>query len=440
MPEPGTIPDSRPGPSSGLRVLTLNAGSSSLRFSLHRMGRREELLLAGRASGLGGATPELQVQDGAGHILDRQTLDASGEAPAEGVHRRALEAVLDWLAGPASSSCGPLESRPDAIGHRIVHGGERFVEPRLVTEEVLEGLEALVPLAPDHLPAELSVLRAAARAYGDVPQVACFDTAFHRAMPDVAHRLPLPALPDGRRLVRYGFHGLSYEYLRGRVAELSGSSGLPRRLVLAHLGSGASLAALLEGRPVDTTMGFTPAGGLMMATRPGDLDPGILLYLQREGGLSVPELDELVNRRSGLLGVSGTSADMRRLLEREREDEDAAAAVELFCYLAARQLGAMAAAVGGLDALVFSGGIGENAPAVRARIAARAEHLGVRLDDERNERGQPLISAPDSTVIVRVVPTDEELVIARHTAALLEGPVGPREGGVPFRAPDDPAG
>jgi len=332
--------------------------------------------------------------------------------------------VLDWLAGPASASCGPLGSRPDAIGHRIVHGGERFVEPLRVTDEVLEGLEALVPLAPDHLPAELSVLRAAAGAYGDVPQVACFDTAFHRGMPKVARRLPLPALPDGRRLVRYGFHGLSYEYLRGRVAELAGTAALPRRLVLAHLGSGASLAALLEGRPVDTTMGFTPAGGLMMATRPGDLDPGVLLYLLREGGLSVEGLDELVNRRSGLLGVSGTSPDMRRLLELEGQDEAAAAAVELFCYLAAKQLGAMVAALGGLDALVFSGGIGENAPAIRARITVRAEHLGVRLDGERNERGEPLISAPDSTVVVRVVPTDEERVIARHTAALLEGSAG----------------
>ncbi len=414
--------ESAGAPAMGPRILTLNAGSSSLRFSLHRMGAREERLLAGRASGLGGPHAELRIEDGAGRTINVVPLAGAEAAPPDAAHhRRALAAILDWLAGPASDSCGPLGARPDAVGHRIVHGGERFVEPLRITGEVLDALEALVPLAPDHLPAELSVMRAAADAFRGLPQVACFDTAFHRDMPEVAHRLPLPALPDGRRLVRYGFHGLSYEYLRGRMEEMSGPAGLPRRLVLAHLGSGASLAALLEGRPVDTTMGFTPAGGLMMATRPGDLDPGVLLYLLRERGLSVGELDELVNRRSGLLGVSGSSPDMRRLLEREGEDEDAAAAVELFCYLAVKQLGAMASALGGLDALVFSGGIGENAPAIRARIAAGAAYLGVRLDAERNHRGAPVISSPDAASDVRVIPTDEELVIARDTAALLVG-------------------
>jgi acetate kinase len=420
---------------AGPRILTLNAGSSSLRFSLHRIGGREERLLSGRASGLGGPDAELRVEDGSGRTIEVVPLaSAPGSraavpvstpplresAGAGAAHRRALEAILDWLAGPASSSCGPGGATPDAVGHRIVHGGERFIEPVRVTPEVLESLEALVPLAPDHLPAELRVLRAATDAYRHVPHVACFDTAFHRSMPARAHRLPLPALPGGRRLVRYGFHGLFYEYLRGRVAELSKPAEIPRRLVLAHLGSGASLAALLEGRPVDTTMGFTPAGGLMMATRPGDLDPGVLLYLLREGGFSVQGLDEMVNRRSGLLGVSGSSPDMRHLLERESEDGAAAAAVELFCYVAMKQLGAMAAAVGGLDGLVFSGGIGENAPAIRARIAAGAAYLGIRLDPERNRRGEPVISASDSAVAVRVIPTDEERVIARHTAALLE--------------------
>jgi acetate kinase len=400
----------------------MNAGSSSLRFSLYRIGTREERLLSGRASGLGGTDAALRVEDGGGRTIDVVPL-------SDAAHRRALDAVLDWLAGPASSTCGPLGARPDAVGHRIVHGGERFFEPALVTPAVLEGLEALVPLAPDHLPAELSVLRAVSEAYRDLPQVACFDTAFHRDMPARARHLPLPERADGRRLVRYGFHGLSYEYLRARLSELSGSAGLPRRLVLAHLGSGASLAALLDGRPMDTTMGFTPAGGLMMATRPGDLDPGVLLYLLREDGLSVEGLDDLVNRRSGLLGVSGTSPDMRHLLEREGEDEAAAAAIELFCYLAVKQLGAMTAALGGLDAVVFSGGIGESAPAIRARIAAGAAHLGVRLDAERNDRSAAIISAAGSPVTVRVIPTDEELVIARHTAGVLEGSAAGSGGG-----------
>jgi len=406
----------------GRRILTLNAGSSSLRFSLHRIGRAEERLLAGRAAGLGGPAAELQVEDGAGHPLDDVPLASS-------THRDAVAAVLDWLVGPGSSSCGPMGARPDAVGHRIVHGGERFVRPARVTPEVTAELERLVPLAPDHMPAELSVVRAVSEAFPDVPQVVCFDTAFHRTMPAVARRLPLPPLPGDVRVERYGFHGLSYEYLRARLREIHGSASLPERIVLAHLGSGASLAALRRGRPVDTTMGFTPAGGLMMSTRPGDLDPGILLYLLREQYLSAAELDDLVNRRAGLAGVSGTTPDMRRLLETEGEDDRAAAAVELFCYLAVKQLGAMAAVLEGLDTLTFSGGIGERSAPIRRRIASGAAFLGVRLDDASNERGDPVISAPRSEVTVRVIPANEELMIARHAAAVLDG----REDG--WRAP-----
>jgi acetate kinase len=418
-PVPPSRPTSEPCPSptgtgAGPRILTLNAGSSSLRFSLHRIGEREERLLSGRATQIGQRGGELRVQDGHGRTLEVLPLDRE-------THREALEGALDWLAGPGSSSCGPGSARPDAIGHRIVHGGERFIRPERATPEVLSALDGLVPLAPDHLPQELDVVRAAGEAYPGVPQVLCFDTAFHRGMPDVARRYPLPALAGGRRLVRFGFHGLSYEYLLGRMRTLAGPGGLPRRLVLAHLGSGASLAAVRDGGPADTTMGFTPAGGLMMGTRPGDLDPGVLLYLLREEGLGVPELDALINRRSGLLGVSGTSPDMRELLDHEEEDPGAAAAIGLFCYLATKQLGAMVAALGGLDALVFSGGIGEHAPAIRERIGAGAAHLGVKLDPERNRRGTELISAPGSAVAVRVLPTDEELVIARHTAARLAG-------------------
>jgi acetate kinase len=312
-----------------------------------------------------------------------------------------------------------LDAPPAAVGHRVVHGGARFVEPTPLTAEVVDALEKLVPLAPDHQPQALEAIRAVWRAYPELPQVACFDTAFHRRLTAAAQTYALPADVREAGVVRYGFHGLSYEYVVGELRRVDPTAA-GGRVIVAHLGHGASLAAIRGGVGVDTTMGFTPAGGLVMGTRSGDLDPGVLTFLARERGLGAAELDELVNYRSGLLGLSGTSSDMSDLLSREAEDEAAALAVEVFCYRARLFVGALAAALGGLDTLVFTAGIGERAAPVRARICAGLEHLGVELNPSENDRPAAVISSDGSRVTVRVIPTDEDRMIARHTAATLE--------------------
>jgi acetate kinase len=299
-----------------------------------------------------------------------------------------------------------------------VHGGGRFVEPVLVTPAVRSDLDALAPLAPEHLPVELEAVDAFARTFPDAPQVACFDTAFHRRMPAVAQTF---ALPPSDGVVRYGFHGLSYEYVVEELNRLGEPAAARGRLVVAHLGSGASMAAVRDGVGVDTTMGFTPAGGLVMGTRCGDIDPGVLVHLLRTRGLDAAGLEALVNRQSGLLGVSGTTADMRELLAGEAANPRAALAVELFCYQARKHLGAMAAALGGADALVFTGGMGANSPAVRERICRGTGYLGIELDPARNAADAAVISAAGSRVPVRVVRTDEERMIARHTRRVLGG-------------------
>jgi acetate kinase len=289
------------------------------------------------------------------------------------------------------------------------------VAPERVTPALIADLRALIPLAPLHLPTGLAGVEAVAARFPTLPQAVCFDTAFHRDLPEIARRLPLPrALVDAAGIQRFGFHGLSYEY----VLERLGAAGRGR-VVLAHLGSGASMAAVREGRAVDTTMGLTPAGGFMMGTRTGDLDPGVLLYLMREKGYDAARLDRLVNKESGLLGVSGTSADMKTLLERRERDAAAALAVAMFCYQVRKEVGAFAAAMGGLDALVFTGGIGERAAPVRAEICAGLGHLGVRLDPARNAVHDDPLSAPGGGCAVRVVPTREDLMIARHSRAVL---------------------
>jgi acetate kinase len=303
-----------------------------------------------------------------------------------------------------------------------VHGGQAHRDPERLTAGVLADLDALAPIDPDHLPQALAVVRAVSDAFPDVPQVACFDTAFHRSMPDVARQYPLPPeTSSGVDVIRYGFHGLSCEFIVGALAAFDAAAARGR-LVIAHLGNGASLTAVRDGTSVDTTMGFSPTGGIMMGTRSGDLDPGVLLYLQRGRGLSADALNRLVNHEAGLAGVSGTSGDMRDLLARESHDPRAAAAVALFCYLARKALGGLVAALGGLDTLVFTGGIGEHAAPVRARIAAGFEFLGLALDPDRNARDEPVISRPDSHVVVRVMETNEDLVIARHTQRLLASP------------------
>lgn len=385
------------------RVLTINSGSSSLKFAIFLSGSSERRVLAGQLDDIGGSQGRLRAADAAGHVL----VDQPANLPD---HDHALSQLLQWLA-----------DRPEArgltgVGHRLVHGGAGYAAPQRYTPEVRAALRDLAPLAPDHLPQELAALDSLARFAPGVPQVVCFDTAFHRSMPLVARQYALPrSLWDGG-LQRYGFHGLSFEYV---VSALAAEGALPPRLIIAHLGNGASMAAVRDGRSVDTTMGFTPAGGLVMGTRCGDLDPGVLLYLLRQRGLTPVALDRLVNREAGLLGVSGRSASMLELLAAPRSDSHAAEAVALFCYEARKFLGAMVTALSGLDTLVFTGGIGEHAALIRAQVCSGLAFLGIALDPARNAGNASLISAQSSAVQVRVIATDEELVIARHTVAVL---------------------
>jgi acetate kinase len=312
---------------------------------------------------------------------------------------------------------------PAAIGHRIVHGGSSYSSPQLITGDVLATLSRLIPLAPLHLPIELATIDALADRYPALPQVACFDTAFHRTMPRVAQLYGLPRRFLDAGIARYGFHGLSYEYIMTELAQESIVSGqLPhqQRLVIAHLGNGASMVAIASGRSVDTTMGLTPIGGLVMSTRSGDLDPGVLLYLLDTEEVTSAELRQVVEQHGGLLGVSNSSADLQDLLSEMSRNRHAAEAVELFGYTARKHLGALVSVLGGLDVLIFTGGIGEHSALVRQAICEGMGYMGIQLDPERNAGSYSIISAAESPVMVRVIPTNEELMIARHTRSVLQ--------------------
>jgi acetate kinase len=389
-----------------LRILTLNSGSSSLKFALYEIDRAETLVASGSAERIGLKAGTFQVSDASGNILVDRTQDLPD-------HDSALGTLLKWLADYAP------EQDLDAAGHRVVHGGPNYSHPQVVTSDLLAALQALTPLAPDHLPHEIKAIQAVRRALPKLKQIACFDTAFHRHMPVVAQMYALPRHFRHEGIVRYGFHGLSYEYIMQELRKLSGAEAAEGRVIVAHLGSGASMAAVWRGKSVDTTMGFTPVGGLVMGTRSGDLDPGVLLYLLEERGMRPSTLNDMVNEHAGLLGVSGLSPDMKDLLSLEAENAHAAEAVSLFCYRARKHLGALTAVLGGLDTLVFTGGIGQNAPAIRQRICQGMEFLGIQLDSERNTANAPVISTGDGPVAVRVIKTNEELMIARHTAGLV---------------------
>lgn len=388
-----------------LRVLTINAGSSSLKTAFYAGDRTGQAVLAGRVERIGQRGSRIRIVDETGASLLDRTVDLDA-------HDTALRAVLDWVRQEQPAV------EPDAVGHRIVHGGSAHRAPEILTADVRTALERLVPLDPDHLPQALAAIRVATEAYPTIPQVACFDTAFHRSMPRVAQMYPLPASLGESGVIRYGFHGLSCEFIVQALRAIDAREA-QRRLVIAHLGNGASLTAVHDGVSVDTTMGFTPTGGIMMGTRPGDLDPGVLVHLLDAQGMAPAALNRLVNHESGLLGVSGQSSDMRDLLDREPGDRRAADAVALFCYLARKAVGSLAAALGGLDTLVFTAGIGERAAPVRARICSGLGFLGVDLDIERNARHAPVISREGSRVVVRVMKTDEELMIAGHVHHLL---------------------
>ncbi|MFZ1932794.1 MAG: acetate/propionate family kinase [Thermoguttaceae bacterium] len=403
-----------------IRVLTINSGSSSLKWSLYHMGPAETRVLAGSLERIG-------LRGGVWHIRDADGKTLVDEAREFPDHDAALKTLLDWLEQR-------FPGRPvDAVGHRVVHGGPTYTEPHLVTAELLETLEEIIRLAPEHLPHELKAIDTIRRLFPAMKQVACFDTAFHRHMPEVAQRIPMPRSLWNEGVLRYGFHGLSYEYIVSKLREIAGPQAANGRVLIAHLGNGASMAAVREGRGIDTTMGLTPAGGLMMGTRSGDLDPGIIIYLLQEKGRSPSTIDYLVNQRSGLIGVSGSSSDMRDLLGREAADPHAAQAVEMFCYQARKFVAAMAAALGGLDTFVFTAGVGTNAPEVRRRICSGLEFMGIHIDAARNEANAPIISTDESPVTVRVMKTDEELTIARHSYKLLNG----RQDSAPLSRPKE---
>ena len=392
-------------------ILALNAGSSSIKFGLFevRDGSSLGVMSKGEIEGVGG-DPHFTATDAAGSTLADE-------------HWRGKDAGYDAMLG-ALLAWAEKHVQPDtlaAVGHRVVHGGRVFIAPVRLTAEIVQQLDALTPLAPLHQPHSLAPIRTLMALRPGMPQVACFDTAFHRTMPRVARLLPIPRRYEAEGLQRYGFHGLSYTYLAQELARVAGEPAARGRVVLAHLGAGASLAALRDGRCVDTTMGFTPNSGVPMGTRSGDLDPGVILYLLRAGGLGTDALDDVLSRRSGLLGVSETSADMRDLLEHRAGDPRAADAVALFCHSVRKAIGALTATIGGLQTLVFSGGIGENAAPIRGEIARGLEHLGIEVDDARNAADAAVISADASACTVRVIRTDEESIIARETLATIGG-------------------
>ena len=388
------------------RILTINSGSSSIKFSLYQMGKIETLVLSGSIGGIGFGSGIFHIKDADGTTVLERRLKPQN-------HGAALKELIGWL------KSSPTVNDLEAVGHRLVHGGNRFRRPHLLTPDLVTALDELIPLAPDHLPHEINAIKVFKDSYPGVKQVACFDTAFHRNMPRVAQIYALPGDLRRQGVLRYGFHGLSYEYILGELRKEAGVEAFEGRVVVAHLGNGASMAAVRGGKSMDTTMGFSPAGGLVMSTRSGDLDPGVILYLFKEKRLDVPAVNRMVNKEGGLLGVSGISPDMKDLLDGEAKNRHAAAAVELFCHQARKFLGALAAVLGGLDTFIFTGGIGEHAPPIRWRICQGMEFLGLSLDPGRNDVNAPIISHSDSPVTVRVMKTNEELMIARHTYSLI---------------------
>jgi acetate kinase len=389
-------------------ALVLNSGSSSLKFCVyHRSEERSwAMALRGQVEGIG-TSPRLVVRSGGGDPLVEKALGDGADVPDA---RAALAVLAAWLHERYAGA------RVLGVGHRVVHGGPRYARPCVVTPEVLEDLEALIPLAPLHQPHNLAAIVAVAEQLPGVPQVACFDTAFHRGRPAVAEVVPLPREIRDGGVQRYGFHGLSYEYIASVLPEVAPEVA-EGRVIVAHLGSGASLCALKARRSIDSTLGFTALDGLCMGTRPGSLDPGVVLHLFQTLGLPATDVQTMLYQKSGLLGLSGSSNDMRDLLD--AKEPEARLAVDYFVYRVQKEIGALAAVLGGLDALVFTAGIGERSAEIRRRIVEASAWLGARLDPVANEAHESRISAADSPVSVWVVPTDEELMIARHTSELL---------------------
>jgi acetate kinase len=387
-------------------ILTINGGSSSVKFALYQEGQTMIRGLYGTLDRIGLAGTSFTLHGPAANQQETRKLDASD-------HRSAANYLLDWL------QTQPAFASVRAVGHRVVHGMQHTA-PELVTDGLLDELHRVSPYDPDHLPGEIELIEAFRQRHSDLPQLACFDTAFHRTMPRVAKLLPIPRRYEAKGVQHYGFHGLSYAFLMEELARLGDPAAKTGRVILAHLGNGASMAAVRDGQSIDTSMSFTPSSGLVMSTRSGDLDPGVAPYLERTEQITTKQLYDMVNHQSGLLGVSEISSDMRDLLAQEAHDVRAAEAVALFCYQAKKWIGSFAAALGGLDTLVFAGGIGENSPLVRARICEGLGFLGIELDQSRNQRTEGVISNQAGRATVRVIRTNEELMIARSVSRFLE--------------------
>ena len=387
------------------QILSINGGSSSIKFALFEINDSPRRLLGGRLAGIGESRAKLIVRQGDNNKGD---INKSVRAPN---YASAVNILMDWV----EESVG--KSGLAAVGHRVVHGGPKYWKPQRITPAMLEALRQLSPFDPEHLPEEISLIEAFQRRFPKLPQVACFDTQFHHDLPRVAQLLPIPRRYFAKGIRRYGFHGLSYTFLMEELERLAGREAARGRIVLAHLGNGASLAAVAKGKPIDTSMALTPAAGMPMSTRSGDLDPGLVRYLSETEDMSVEEFNEMINRRSGLLGISETTSSVKELLALENKDTRAAEALRVFSYGARKWIGAFAAALGGLDTLIFSGGIGENSSNMRSRICSGLGFLGVELDEDQNAGNAPIVSK--GVVTVRVIPTDEERVIATMAARTL---------------------
>jgi len=387
-------------------ILTINAGSSSIKFALFPLDHpiSPEAEVSGQIDGIGAETTKMVAKNRAGERIADQLLEGGKVS-----HAQAFDALLKWFT--ASHANWQIV----AVGHRVVHGGERYSKPTLIDDTVLGHLQSFIPLAPLHEPHNVAGIIALQALLPTVPQIACFDTAFHRSQPEVAQTFGLPRNITAEGIKRYGFHGLSYEYIARALPQHSGRA--TGRVVVAHLGNGASMAAMVDRKCVATTLGFSTIDGLVMGTRCGNLDPGVILHLMETKNLSVKDMTKMLYKESGLLGVSGLSQDMRTLLASDKPE--AAEAVNLFCYRIARELGSLAAAAGGLDALVFTGGIGEHAAEVRRRVCLQSEWLGIRVNPEANARHELRISAGNSSVDVLVIPTNEEWMMAHHAQTLL---------------------
>ena len=387
-------------------ILTINGGSSSIRFALYGADKPLLRRLYGKVDRIGQSGTNLTFTDLTESASGSRTIGLDDKSPAAAF-------LVAWL------ETHPAFPSIRAVGHRVVHGMTHS-KPERITPKLLDELHRITPYDPDHLPLEIELIEAFRQRHPALPQVACFDTAFHRTMPRVASVLPIPRRYEAAGVRRYGFHGLSYEFLIEELVRLGEPAATKGRVILAHLGNGASLAAVRDGKSIDASMGFTPASGIMMGSRSGDLDPGLVSYLARTEKMDTPQFQDMVNHASGLLGVSEVSSDLRDLLALETDDIRAAEAVAMFCYQAKKWIGSFAAALGGLDTLVFAGGIGENAPLIRRRICDDLDFLGIQLDDARNATNAPLISPDASRVTVRVIHTDEEMMIATSVIRLLD--------------------